>query len=361
MRAGIILLLAAALVAGILIMVMPGCGGNGGGSPGGQPKVVATTTMLGDAVEILLEGTGIESTALIKPGVDPHLFELQAADAKRLQAADLVIYNGFNLEGKMSDALEKMNGVAVADSVPEGRRIGATAEGYSGTHDPHVWMDVGLWAEYALPAVADALKAEYPDQAATIDSNLSAYQAELVGLDNYVRQAISLVPEQQRILITAHDAFGYFGQAYAIEVQGVQGLSTTSEAGTARVSELVNLIVDRKIPAVFVESSVPQKYLEKLVEGVEAAGHTVELAPAIFSDSTGPAGKFEGTYAGMIDHNATIIAMELGAQNIDLHGHFGKLTLGHDHGHEDHAGAEEHDDHEDHDDHEGHDHDEEPE
>ena len=306
-----------------------GCDGTGGDARQ-RPAVVATTTMLGDVVSALLEGTDTPVETLIKPGVDPHTYELKANEAKRLQAADLVVYNGLGLEGTMGQMLRGLpDTIEAGGLVPEDRRIGA--EQFEGAYDPHVWMDVGLWAEHVVQGLAEKLSERYPEHADRIAQNHSAYQQELARLDDYARTAIGLIPEESRVLVTAHDAFNYFSRAYGIEVRGVQGISTASQAGIRDIEELTRFIVERRLPAVFVETSVNQKPVEKLVAGAAAAGHEVRLAEAIFSDSTGPAGAFEGTYLGMIDHNVTVIGRALGAPGVDAHGVFGRLTLGHDH------------------------------
>lgn len=298
----------------------------------GGATVVATTTMLGDVAAALLDGTGIPVQTLIQPGIDPHTYELKAAEAKRLQAATLVIYNGLGLEGKMGQVLHGLPATIEAGAmVPAEQRIGA--EQFEGAFDPHVWMDVGLWAEHVVQGLAGRLAERFPQHAGRINENNAAYQLKLAQLDGYARQALGLVPAERRVLVTAHDAFGYFGRAYGLEVRGVQGISTVSQAGVKDIEDLTSFIVDRKLPAVFVETSVSDKGVQKLVEGATRRGHAVALAPAIFSDSTGPAGSFEGTYLGMLDHNVTVIARALGATGVDVHGTFGQLTVGHDHGH----------------------------
>ena len=296
-----------------------------------QPPVMATTTMLGDVTAALLEGTGLKVETLIQPGVDPHTYELKANEAKRLQSAKLVIFNGLGLEGTMGQMLRHLPDTIEAGTlVPEERRIGAAQ--FEGAFDPHIWMDVGLWAEHVVQGLAEELSRRFPEHSDRIAANNSAYQQELAKLDGYARQAIGLIPEDRRVLVTAHDAFNYFGRAYGIEVRGVQGISTASQAGIRDIEELTAFIVERRLPAVFVETSVNTKPVEKLVAGAAAAGHEVELGAAIYSDSTGPAGTFEGSYLGMIDHNVTVIARALGAPGVDAHGVSGKLTVGHDHG-----------------------------
>jgi manganese/zinc/iron transport system substrate-binding protein len=325
----------AVLIAGIaligLFIGLTGCRPDSSDDSG--TRVVATTTMLGDVANRLLDGTGIEVVTLISPGVDPHTYELKATDAARLDSADLVVFNGLNLEGKMSRVLAEMENSVSAEQLIPATEL-RSVEGYENSADPHVWMDVGLWAQYVVSGLAEDFSGRWPEHASQIRTNAAGYLAELAALDDYARTAIGLIPEGQRHLVTAHDAFGYFGRAYGIDVRGVQGISTASQAGVRDVEELTRFIVEKQLPAVFIESSVGTKPVEKLQEGVVAAGHELELAPAIFSDSTGPGDLFEGTYVGMIDHNITTIARELGAPGIDIHGHSGKLTLGHDHDHE---------------------------
>ena len=340
----IALLLAALASILAVALATPGCDGRAdapAAGRGGGPTVVATTTMLGDVVAALLEGTDVSVQTLIKPGVDPHTYELKAAEAKQLQSATLVVYNGLGLEGKMGQVLKSLPAAIEAGGlVPEARRIGAVQ--FEGAYAPHIWMDVGLWAEHVVQGLAGELSARFPRHAERIARNNAAYQLKLAQLDAYARQAVGMVPAERRVLVTAHDAFSYFGRAYGLEVRGVQGISTVSQAGVKDIEDLTSFIVERKLPAVFVETSVSDKGVQKLVEGARQRGHAVALAPAIFSDSTGPAGTFEGTYLGMIDHNVTVIARALGASGVDAHGTFGRLTLGHDHAHDGEAGHDGH-------------------
>ena len=321
------------LVLGLAAFALPGCEPQQARQ---SPAVVATTTMLGDVVSTLLQGTAVPVETLIKPGVDPHTYELKANEAKRLQSANLVIYNGLGLEGTMGQMLRGLpDAIEAGAMVPEDRRIGA--QQFEGAYDPHIWMDVSLWGEFVVQGLADELSGRFPEHADRIAANNSAYQAELAKLHDYATGAITLIPEDRRVLVTAHDAFNYFGRAYGIEVRGVQGISTASQAGIKDIEQLTKFIVERKLPAVFVETSVNTKPVEKLVAGAAAAGHEVKLGSAIYSDSTGPAGSFEGTYLGMIDHNVTVIARSLGAAGVDVHGVFGKLTIGHDHSTDEHG------------------------
>jgi manganese/zinc/iron transport system substrate-binding protein len=203
----------------------------------------------------------------------------------------------------------------VAESLPAKRLLGSDdATGYSDSEDhpdPHVWMDVAMWAE-TLPVVTEALTAYAPQHAEDFRANAQRYHDELRALHQYGIESIGTIPPPRRQLITSHDAFGYFGRAYGLEVRGVQGLSTDSEAGLMRINQLVDLIVGLQIAAVFVESSVPRKSLEAVIEGASARGHRVVIGGELFSDSGGAEGTYEGTYVGMMDHNFTSVTRALG-------------------------------------------------
>lgn len=285
----------------------------GGGAAAGRLQVVATTAMIGDvAAEIGGEAVRVET--LIGSGVDPHLYKPTAVDVKKLQAADLILYNGLMLEGKMGDLLARI--------AASGKPVRAVTEpilgsgGYvmadeAGHGDPHVWMDVSGWGK-AAAAISDAIISGRPADADAIRARTEAYAAGLRKLDAYARASLATIPERQRVLVTAHDAFGYMARAYGLEVRGIQGISTESEAGLKDINELVDFLVERQIPAVFVESSVPRKSMEALVEGARARGREVRIGGELFSDAMGPAGNYEGTYIGMIDHNVTLITRALG-------------------------------------------------
>ncbi|MEM7321166.1 MAG: zinc ABC transporter substrate-binding protein, partial [Pseudomonadota bacterium] len=197
---------------------------------------------------------------------------------------------------------------------------------YAGKYDPHVWMSPVLWQEVVL-AVRDALIRTDPDSADVFDANAKRHLAEIGRLQDYASQALSGVPEKERVLLTAHDAFGYFGDAYGFEVLGIQGISTESEAGLNRIGELVDLLVEREISAVFVESSVSDRSIRAVIEGAQAQGHKISVGGELFSDAMGEIGTYEGTYIGMIDHNVTVIASALGA-NVPARGMSGKLSAG---------------------------------
>lgn len=281
-----------------------------------QPlQVVATTGMIGDIVRNVARERA-EVTQLMGPGVDPHLYKSTRSDIASMLRADIVFYNGLLLEGKMTDAL-----VRVATS---GKPVHAVTElideefllepaAFAGHYDPHVWMDPLAWGK-AVDAVQGKLAELDPDHADAYRANAAAYLEELERLDAYAQEVLTSVPPERRILVTAHDAFNYFGRRYGFEVEGIQGLSTESEAGLKRVEELVDLLVEREIPAVFVESTIPERSVRALVSGAGAVGHEVQVGGQLFSDAMGAPGTYEGTYVGMIDHNVTTIAQALGGE-----------------------------------------------
>lgn len=278
-------------------------------------EVVCTTGMVADIVR-QVAGDRATVTGLIGSGVDPHLYVPTRQDISALQRAPVVFYSGLMLEGKMTGTLEKLaRGRKVVRPVTAGLEPGylLESEQAAGHPDPHVWMDVRAWSR-AVDTVAQALAEYDPPHAATYMANARKYQQELEELDAYVRQVLASVPEPQRILVTAHDAFRYFGRAYGLRVQGIQGISTESEAGLEDINRLVDLIVRQDVRAVFVETSVADKSVRALVEGAAARGKTVQIGGRLFSDAMGPPGSYEGTYVGMIDHNATTIARALGGQ-----------------------------------------------
>ena len=272
-----------------------------------KPSVVTTTGMIADAAKNI-GGNLIDVTALMGAGVDPHLYKASAKDVDRLAKAQLILYGGLHLEGKMSDVLKKFGELkptlAVAECIPEEKLLGGENQGL---HDPHVWFDVALWM-VAVDAVRDSLVSLLPEDAAAIEENYTEYVAKLAKLHVYMMEKTAEIPEDMRIMITAHDAFEYFGRAYGFEVKGLQGISTVSEAGTRDVQDLASYIAKKKIPAIFVESSVPKKNVEALQAAVHARGWDVEIGGELFSDAMGDSGTFEGTYVGMLTHNINTIA-----------------------------------------------------
>ncbi|MEM9986726.1 MAG: zinc ABC transporter substrate-binding protein [Bacteroidota bacterium] len=268
----------------------------------GKLTVVCTTGMIGDAAQNLVGGN-VEVFTLMGPGVDPHLYKATQGDLKKLREADLILYNGLHLEGKMGEVLEKLARqkpvIAIGEGVDETALV--KAADFADAVDPHIWFDVALWAQ-AVDFMSQELTKLDPDHAADYQARTSAYLAELDSLDQVVETQLASIPQAQRVLITAHDAFTYFGLAYDVEVRGLQGISTLSEYGLRDISDLVRFITDRNIKAVFVESSVPSKSLEAVVEGCAQQGHEVQIGGTLYSDAMGPKGSPEGTYIGMVHH-----------------------------------------------------------
>jgi len=294
----------------------------------GRPlRVVTTVSMLADAVREV-GGARVEVSSLMNEGVDPHTYRPTRADMARLAGADLVIANGLNLEAQLTEALKSLGRtkpvVFVAESVPAARRLAGTD--YPGQVDPHVWMDPKLWT-IVVEGVRDALIARDPAGREHYASGAKAYADTLARLDTYAQKVLTSVPQERRVLVTAHDAFGYFGRAYGFEVEGIQGLSTESEAGLKRMEELVRLVAERKIPAAFFESSVPDRNIRALIEGAAARGHRLAIGGELYSDALGTPGTYEGTLIGMIDHNVTTIARALGG-TVPERGMAGKLKSG---------------------------------
>ena len=277
----------------------------------GSYKIVCTTGMIADVVRNIV-GEHAEVSALIPTGVDPHLYKPTRKNVLALSDAQLIFYNGVYLEGKMIATLETM---AQADKVvvPLAERAVESAVYIAEGHetDPHLWMDVALWNQVAA-TIAQTLCEYDPTHVVDFETNLDSYARKLRGLDAYAKAAFASIPTDQRVLVTAHDAFNYMGRAYNLEVKGIQGLSTESEAGLQDLENLVSFIVERQLPAVFVESSVADKNVRALVEGAQAQGHQVVIGGTLFSDAMGPEGTYEGTYVGMIDHNVSTIVRALG-------------------------------------------------
>src|SRR5215208_5261616 len=272
-------------------------------------NVVCTTGMVADLVRNI-GGDKVKVTQIMGEGVDPHLYKASPGDVNLLGGADAIFYSGLHLEGKMSDVFVRMARkkptFAVTEYIPADRVL----ENAEGGFDPHLWFDVSLWRESA-GVVRDALKAFDPKHAAEYQTRSDAYQAELARLHDYARTQLATVPKERRVLVTAPDAFRYFGRAYDVEVRGIQGISTESEAGVKEVNGLVNFLVERKIKAVFVESSVSDKNVRALLEGCKARGHTVVIGGELFSDAMGKEGTPEGTYVGMVRHNVDTIVKAL--------------------------------------------------
>jgi manganese/zinc/iron transport system substrate-binding protein len=285
-----------------------------------------TVAMITDVVRNVA-GDKSQVTGIIGEGIDPHLYKPTSSDVKKLQASDIIFYSGLNLEGKMGDVLVRMatSGkpvIAVTETLLDDGNYVMSDE--ADHYDPHVWMDVGGWIE-ATTVIGEALADFDPDNAAFYQKNATDYTAQLTKLNEYGKQAFATVPENQRVLVTAHDAFNYMGRAYDLQVRGIQGISTESEAGLKDINDLVNFLVENDIPAVFVESSVSQKNVRALVEGAHSKGHEIIIGGELFSDAMGESGTYEGTYIGMLDHNITTIVRALGGEAPEK-GLNGKLT-----------------------------------
>ena len=310
--------LAVAVAAGVLLVVGP--------AQAAEYKIVCTVGMVTDVVK-QVAGDRAEVEGLMGSGIDPHLYKPSRSDMSKIMRADMIFYNGLLLEGKMTDALIR--------AATSGKKVYAVTElldekyllepeELEGLYDPHVWMDPSAWAN-TVEVIRDKLIEYDPDGEATYKKNAEATLEHLKQLDAYAEKILKTVPKAQRVLVTAHDAFNYFGRRFGYEVVGIQGISTESEAGVKDIEKLVDLLVQRKVRAVFVESTVSQRNIKALIDGVAARGHKVVIGGELFSDAMGKDGTYEGTYIGMIDHNATTIAKALGG-DVPEAGMHGKLS-----------------------------------
>ena len=312
-----------------------GCGPQGEPSDADVAKyadgaygVACTVGMITDIVRNVA-GEYAEVEGIIGEGVDPHLYKPTRSDVVKLSRADVVFYNGLLLEGKMTDVLVRVASSgkpvkAVTEAILDETDYLMELDDGSEHTDPHVWMDVRGWIQ-AVPVVAETLSVYDPQHAEMYEANAIAYIQQLKALNAYVQKSIASIPETQRVLVTAHDAFNYLGRATGMAVRGIQGVSTESEAGVRDLEELVDFIIEQKIPAVFVETSVADKNVRALVEGAQAQGHALRIGGSLFSDAMGQPGTYEGTYIGMIDHNVTTIARALGGDAPEA-GMQGQLT-----------------------------------
>jgi manganese/zinc/iron transport system substrate-binding protein len=302
------------LAAAAALLTLAGCGGaaeDAGDVADRKVRVTTTTNFITDTVKEV-GGDRVEVTGLMGAGVDPHLYKASADDVRTLRDADVIFYGGLQLEGKMAELLselaQRQPTKAVTDDLPRDRllepRAGAPA---NEEYDPHVWFDVGLWKQ-ASATIAEQLIEIDPTHEDTYRKNLAAYQAELDDLDADVRERISAVPERQRLLVTSHDAFHYLGRAYDMDVAGIQGISTASEATTADIERTAKLLADRDVKAVFVESSVPKQTIDAVLAAARKRGHDAVVGGELFSDAAGRPGTPEGTYVGMVRHNAQTIS-----------------------------------------------------
>jgi len=274
-------------------------------------KVVTTTGMIADLVANI-GGDAVAPIALMGSGVDPHLYKATQGDIGKLLDADVIFYNGLHLEGKMQAIFAKLANkkpvFAISEDIPKQQLL--SSEDYQNQHDPHIWFDLELWQQ-AARKVSQVLQQQLPKQRETIEQRYLSYQRQLQQLDSWIEQQVALIPEAQRVLITAHDAFGYFARAYGMQVRALQGVNTASEFGLYDLKQLRELIIQRQIKAVFVESSVPRKFVQSLQQGLQASGYQVTIGGELFSDAMGPSHTPQGNYLGMVRHNVTTIVEAL--------------------------------------------------
>lgn len=269
--------------------------------------VVATTGQIADAIKEI-SGDHLQVSALMGPGVDPHLYKATQSDLSKLDKAEVIFYNGLHLEGQMLDIFEQMakdkTVLAVGETLDEKQLLASDTDAM--LHDPHIWFDVELW-KGVVKAISTQLQEEYPEFKEDFQTNEAAYLKKLDDLQSYAEKRVNEIPQQQRILVTAHDAFNYFGRSQGFEVRGLQGLSTDSEYGVKDVQEMVDFLVENKIKALFIESSVSDKAMKAVMEGAKEKGHDIVIGGELFSDAMGAEGTTEGTYIGMYQHNIDTI------------------------------------------------------
>lgn len=273
----------------------------------GKLNIVTTTTMITDLVKNI-GGDSVNVQGLMGSGVDPHLYKASEGDVSKLTNADAVFYSGLHLEGKLVDVFEKMgrktNTIALAEVLDKNKLIGS--EYFASNFDPHIWFNIQYWKQLTNSLTEELSKLD-PNNASYFESNKTAYLKQLEALENDIKKTIATLPEEKRVLVTAHDAFNYFGEAYGFEVVGLQGLSTATEAGVQDVQNLAKLIIDKKVQAIFVETSVPKRTIEALQQAVLSKGFQVEIGGTLYSDALGNAGTEEGTYLGMFRYNVKTI------------------------------------------------------
>ncbi|WP_299393365.1 zinc ABC transporter substrate-binding protein [uncultured Gelidibacter sp.] len=278
----------------------------------GNLNIVTTTTLITDLVT-QIGGDKLNIQGLMGTGVDPHLYKASEGDVSKLVNADLIFYGGLHLEGKLVEVFEKMQSqnlqtIAVSDALDPKTLIGS--EYFASNYDPHIWFDVHNW-ELITAFVVKKLSEADPKNKAFYEENGKNYLEELKVLNAEVKSTISTLPAEKRILVTAHDAFNYFGKAYGFDVVGLQGLSTATEAGVQDVQNLANFIIEKNVKAIFVESSVPRRTIEALQAAVNSKNHKVEIGGTLYSDALGNAGTPEGTYIGMFKYNVNTIVNAL--------------------------------------------------
>ena len=295
----------------IIAFFLSACNSNNEKKSHHQIKIVTTTGMIYDAVKNIV-GDSAEVSRLMGPGVDPHLYKSSFGDLRKLRKANIIVYNGLHLEGKMVDVFERLANQKTTIAAGVGLRENELRKStqFNGNPDPHIWFNVHIWRQAVEHIGMQLMKAD-ASRATFYKGNLTTYLNKLDVLDNWVKNEIHTIPKQKRVLVTAHDAFGYFGDAYSIEVRGLQGISTLADFGLNDISSLVNLLSERKIKAVFVESSVPRKAIDAVVEGCRDKGHKVSIGGTLYSDAMGAEGTPEDNYIGMVTYNVNAIVKAL--------------------------------------------------
>lgn len=296
----------------LLLACFIGCKADPNKKDNGKLKVVATTTMLTDLLQ-QVGGEAIEIQGLMGSGVDPHLYKASEGDVNKLFTADIVFYSGLHLEGKLVDIFEKMESqhkktVAVADILNKNELL--ASELFASNYDPHIWFNIGFWKKITQ-YVTEKLQDADPANAELFAKNSKQYLKELDALEFDIKHIIETLPKEKRILVTAHDAFNYFGKAYAFQVVGLQGISTATEAGVQDVQMLSQFIIDNNVKSIFIETSVPRRTIEALQASVASRGHNVSIGGSLYSDALGTKGTVEGTYIGMFKHNVNTIVNAL--------------------------------------------------
>ncbi|RXZ80809.1 manganese transporter [Paenibacillaceae bacterium] len=272
---------------------------------GGKIRIVTTIGQIAEPISVI-GGERVEVQSLMGPGVDPHLYNATQGDIQKLEKGDIVFYSGLHLEGNMTKIFEQIGKsrpvLGIAESIPEDKLL----KDDKGGIDPHVWFDIDLWKQ-SLDAAVEEMKKHSPDDADYFDTNKAQYFAELDKLKAESQEKLSQIPQEQRVLVTAHDAFGYFGRLQGIDVVGLQGLSTEDEIGISDIDDTIKLLMEYKVPAVFVESSINPASINAVIEGAASKGLNVKLGGELFSDAMGDEGTEEGTYLGMYRHNVETI------------------------------------------------------
>lgn len=294
-----------------LVLVLSGCASGepqtnqASGDPAEKIQIVTTIGQIAEPITVI-GGDRVEVQSLMGPGVDPHLYNATQGDIQKLQGSDVVFYSGLHLEGNMTEIFEQIGKnkpvLAIADAIPRDQLL----EDEGKAIDPHVWFDIDLW-KLALDSAVEELKAFSPDDAEYFEQNKRDYFAKLDELKAEAKDKIRQIPEAQRVIVTAHDAFGYFGRMHGMEVVGLQGLSTEDEIGLSDINGTIDTLLEHNIPAVFIESSINPASINAVIEGAAKKGLNVKLGGELFSDAMGEAGTTEGTYIGMYRHNVETI------------------------------------------------------